>query len=65
MIIVKKDDPEVVENFKVSGHSYDTKGEIEGLKAYVDKEIPANLKKLTECMTICNDSNIIYNKETN
>jgi hypothetical protein len=39
-VVVKNDNAEVLENFKVEGHSYDTKGEIEGFKAYADKEIP-------------------------
>jgi len=64
IVVVANDNPEVVKNFKVQGHSYDTKGEVEGLSSYAEKGLPANLRTLSQCMTICNDSKLILNKET-
>ena len=65
MVVVNEEDPAVLKNFKVSGHNYDTKGDIEGMELYAQKTMPANLKTLTECMTICNDSTLVINKDTN
>ena len=50
------------QNFEVEGHSYRPEGKINGIESYIGQKFPQNLKMLTECMSICNESKLFFDE---
>lgn len=50
----------------MDGHSYEPKGDITDLAKYVGKDkLPKNLVTFSRCMTICNESKLMFDKKKN
>jgi len=48
--------------FNVEGHSYDPVGEVVGLDKF---GMRANLNRFVNCLSLCNESNLLIDAETN
>lgn len=52
-------------NFKVKGTSYTPEGDIEGLKEFLNSNDGTSIRKFGECITLCNDSKLMLDKDKN
>lgn len=62
-LLLVEEDASNMKNFQVEGHSYETKGEIRDFRDFVKTEWPDNVRLLTKCMSMCNESNLLLDEK--